>query len=48
MKSAHYILTIVFFLGLSIIDALFPINLNTLLIAFIIVYLLQQQNATDV
>lgn len=48
MKVAHYILTIVFFFGLSMMDALFPINLNTLLIAFIIVYLLQQQDATDV
>ena len=48
MKVAHYILTIVFFFGLSVLDALLPINLNTLLLAFLIVYILHLENATDV
>ena len=41
------ILTIVFFLGLSLLNALIPIDLNTLLLSFLIVHLLQQ-DVTDV
>ena len=48
MKVQHYILVIVFFLGLSMINALLPINVNTLLIAFFIVYLMQYEDAEDV
>jgi hypothetical protein len=43
MKVSHYILVIVFFLGLSMLDALIPINLNRLLIAFLIIYLLNDE-----
>ena len=48
MKVAHYILTFVFFIGLSILDALLPININTLLLAFLVVYLLHLEDASDV
>lgn len=44
MKVQHYILIAVFFFGLSLLDALIPIDLNTLLISFIIVYLLHAIN----
>jgi len=48
MKWQHYLLTFVFFMGLSVLDALLPININTLLLAFIIVYLLHLEDASDV
>lgn len=44
MKAPHYILWIVFFLSLSMLNALVPIDINTLLIAFLIVYLLHDEN----
>ena len=44
MKVQHYILIAVFFFGLSLLDALIPIDLNTLLISFIIVYLLHDDS----
>ena len=48
MKWQHYLLTFVFFIGLSVLDALLPINIDTLLLAFIIVYLLHLEDASDV
>lgn len=48
MKWQHYLLTFVFFIGLSFLDALLPINVNTLLLAFIIIYLLHLEDASDV
>jgi len=38
----------VFFLGLSVLDWLLPISIDTLLLAFIIVYLLHLEDASDV
>lgn len=48
MKWQHYVLTFVFFIGLSVLDALLPISVNTLLLAFIIIYLLHLEDASDV
>jgi len=48
MKWQHYLLTFVFFLGLSVLDWLLPISINTLLLSFIIVYLLHLEDASDV
>ena len=44
MKAAHYILTFIFFIVMSMLNALLPIDINTLLLAFIVVYLIQGQN----
>ena len=44
MKAAHYILILIFFIVLSMLNALVPIDINTLLLAFIIVYLMQGEN----
>jgi hypothetical protein len=44
MKVQHYILMVVFFLGLSLLDHLLPINVGLLLISFIIVYLLRDDS----
>ena len=43
MKTSHYILMIVFFFGLSLLNALVPIDINTLIIAFLIIYLLHHE-----
>lgn len=48
MKIQHYILIIVFFLGLTMLNALLPIDVNTLLIAFLIVYLMRDEDVEEV
>ena len=48
MKWQHYVLVFVFFIGLSVLDALLPIDVNTLLLAFIIIYLLHLEDDSDV
>ena len=48
MKWQHYVLTFFFFIGLSLLDALLPISVDTLLLAFIIIYLLHLEDASDV
>ena len=44
MKAAHYILTFIFFIVMSMLNALLPIDTNTLMLAFLIVYLMQGEN----
>ena len=47
MQVSHYILTLVFFLGLSLLNLLIPFDLNTLLVSFLVVYLLHKENNDD-
>ena len=44
MKAPHYILVLIFFIVLSMLNALVPVDINTLLLAFLIVYLMRFEN----
>jgi len=49
MNAPHYILMIIFYLGLTMLNALLPIiDINTFLISFLIIYLMQKEDASDV
>jgi len=47
MQYSHYILVLVFFLGLSFLNLLMPFDINTLLVSFLVVYLLHKENNDD-
>lgn len=48
MKISHLILVLVFFAGISFLNVLLPINVNSFIIALVVVYLLNKEDHDNI